>query len=72
MNVSAPECEEADLREGVNGQLAAFERTADAYPFKEAIGEGDSRLTYADLRELVERCAAGLLGAGMGPLAVWR
>jgi len=45
----------------------AFERTAEAYPFKEAIVEGDSRLTYAELRELVERCAAGLQGAGIGP-----
>src|SRR5215510_7075266 len=45
----------------------AFERTAEAYPFKEAIVEGDSRLTYAELRELVERCAASLQGAGIGP-----
>src|SRR5262249_31741006 len=45
----------------------AFERTAEAYPFKEAIVEEDSRLTYAELRELVECCAAGLQGAGIGP-----
>jgi len=45
----------------------AFERTAEAYPGKEAIVEGTLRLTYRDLRELVERCAAGLLTAGIGP-----
>jgi len=45
----------------------AFERTAEAYPGKEAVVEETSRLTYAGLRELVQRCAAGLLAAGMGP-----
>ena len=42
-----------------------FDKTADLFPKKEAVIDGRGRLTYANLRERVDRMAAGLINLGL-------
>ena len=42
-----------------------LDKTADVFPKKEAVIDDRSRLTYADLREKVDRIASGLINLGL-------
>ena len=42
-----------------------FDKTADLYPRKEAIIDGSARISYSELRERVDRLAAGLINLGI-------
>ncbi|TSB18119.1 FadD3 family acyl-CoA ligase [Streptomyces benahoarensis] len=62
----------ADLRYGSLPRLVR--EAAERYGPREAVAEGRTRLTYAELGERVERAAAACLAAGVAPgdrVAVW-
>jgi 2,3-dihydroxybenzoate-AMP ligase len=44
-----------------------FDRAADLYPAKAALIDDTTRLTYAQLREKVDRCAIGFMHLGIKP-----
>ena len=44
-----------------------FDRAADLYPAKAALVDDTTRLTYAQLREKVDRCAIGFMRLGIKP-----
>lgn len=44
-----------------------LDRAADLFPGKEALVDGTSRMTYAQLRDKVNRLAVGLMGLGIRP-----
>ena len=48
--------------------IDAFERTCDIIPDKEAVVEGDDRLTFAELRERVQDAARAFVKLGLGHL----
>jgi non-ribosomal peptide synthetase component E (peptide arylation enzyme) len=47
--------------------IDAFSQTCDRYPQKEAVVEGESRLTFSELRESSQRAALAFLELGLGP-----
>ncbi|NIR14599.1 MAG: AMP-binding protein, partial [Desulfobacterales bacterium] len=46
--------------------IDAFERTCDVLPEKVAVVEGETRLTFAQLREKVKKAALAFLKLGLG------
>ena len=44
-----------------------FDKATDIYPGKEGLADDTARFTYGELREKVDRLAAGFIGLGIGP-----